>query len=73
MANILAVDDSPSMRQMITFTLKGAGYAVTEAEDGKDALAKAQSFKRRPGAHRRQHAEHGRPDARQGAAWTFDL
>ena len=45
MANILAVDDSPSMRQMITFTLKGAGYAVTEAEDGKDALAKAQSFK----------------------------
>ena len=26
MANILAVDDSASMRQMVAFTLKGAGH-----------------------------------------------
>jgi two-component system, chemotaxis family, chemotaxis protein CheY len=36
----LTVDDSKTMREMVTFTLKGAGFDVIEAEDGKDALAK---------------------------------
>ncbi|MCF8169219.1 MAG: response regulator [Rhodoferax sp.] len=39
---ILAVDDSPSMRKMVTFTLTGAGYQVVEAVDGIDAFEKAQ-------------------------------
>lgn len=43
MASILAVDDSTSMRQMVTFTLKGAGYEVTEAKDGQEALNLAKS------------------------------
>lgn len=42
---VLAVDDSASMRQMVAFTLKGAGYEVDEAEDGQQALNKAKSGK----------------------------
>ncbi|MFB9887570.1 response regulator [Balneatrix alpica] len=45
MYNILAVDDSASMRQMVAFTLKGAGYKVTDAVDGMDALSKAKTQK----------------------------
>jgi len=41
MPTILAVDDSASMRQMVSFTLKGAGYEVVEAVDGQDAFEKA--------------------------------
>lgn len=37
---IMTADDSASMRQMISFTLKDAGYEVIEAVDGHDALAK---------------------------------
>lgn len=37
---IMTVDDSASVRQMVSFTLKNAGYDVVEASDGKDALAK---------------------------------
>lgn len=40
---ILAVDDSASMRQMVRITLSGAGYQVTEAENGADGLAKAKA------------------------------
>jgi len=42
MHSILAVDDSASMRQMVSFTLKSAGYTVVEAVDGQDAYEKAQ-------------------------------
>lgn len=40
---ILTVDDSPSIRQMVAFTLKGAGYEVVEAVDGLDGLQKAKA------------------------------
>lgn len=38
---IMTVDDSASVRQMVGFTLREAGYDVIEAVDGKDALNKA--------------------------------
>ena len=37
---IMTVDDSRSVRQMVSFTLQQAGYEVLEAEDGSDALRK---------------------------------
>ena len=36
----LIVDDSPTMRQMVAFTLTNAGFTVIEAEHGKDAVNK---------------------------------
>jgi two-component system chemotaxis response regulator CheY len=35
---VLAVDDSKSLRQMVSFTLRGAGFDVVEAENGQEAL-----------------------------------
>lgn len=37
---IMTVDDSPSIRQMVGYTLRKAGHQVVEAADGCDALAR---------------------------------
>lgn len=37
---IMIVDDSASLRQVVSIALKGAGYETVEACDGKDALNK---------------------------------
>ncbi len=41
--SILSVDDSPTIRQMVKYSLEGAGYVVTEATDGQDGLNKAKA------------------------------
>lgn len=43
MKRILAVDDSSSVREMISFTLKKAGYDVVQANDGQDGLQRSAS------------------------------
>jgi len=40
---ILAVDDSPSMREMLAAVLRDSGYQVVEAEDGVKALEAAKT------------------------------
>ncbi len=37
---VMIVDDSASVRQVVAIALKGAGYDVVDACDGKDALTK---------------------------------
>ena len=43
MPKILSADDSTSIRQMVEFTLKGAGYEVAQAVDGAEALEMAKN------------------------------
>jgi two-component system chemotaxis response regulator CheY len=38
---ILTIDDSASIRQMVSLTLSSAGYTVLEAGDGEEGLAQA--------------------------------
>jgi len=45
MATILTVDDTASMRQMISFTLTSVGHDVIQACDGKEALELLQGKK----------------------------
>ena len=42
MKTIMTVDDSASLRQMVSFVLRDGGYDVVEAVDGLDALSKLQ-------------------------------
>jgi two-component system chemotaxis response regulator CheY len=39
----LIVDDSVTIRQMVAYTLKQAGFAVVEAVDGQDGLERLES------------------------------
>lgn len=45
MKNILAVDDSPTVRTSVEFALKGLGHKIVHAENGKDALDKYTELK----------------------------
>jgi two-component system, chemotaxis family, chemotaxis protein CheY len=40
----LSVDDSSTMRKIVSLTLKGAGHTVDEAENGLQALEKLKSL-----------------------------
>jgi two-component system OmpR family response regulator len=41
---VLVVEDEPDLRELLVKTLRGAGYAIDEASDGKEGLMKAQSW-----------------------------
>jgi two-component system chemotaxis response regulator CheY len=43
---ILIVDDSTSIRQVVAFTLKQAGFAVVEGSNGKEGLAQLEAVQR---------------------------
>ncbi len=42
---VLVVDDSALMRQMVSFTLRDAGFEVEEADNGEAALKKLDTHK----------------------------
>lgn len=42
---VMIIDDSATLRQVVSMTLKKAGYAPVEAHDGKDALSKLKGQK----------------------------
>jgi two-component system chemotaxis response regulator CheY len=43
MSQVLIVDDSRSIRELLTSVLAGAGYKVTSANDGQEGLDTAQT------------------------------
>ena len=43
MTKVLVVDDSNSIRQMVSFTLKSAGFTTVEGKDGLEGLSKAKA------------------------------
>lgn len=43
MKTVLTVDDSASIRQMVSFTLSEAGYNVIQASDGQEGLEKVKT------------------------------
>jgi len=45
MARILAVDDDPNIRQLVTHILTAAGFQVETAADGREALNKLETIK----------------------------
>ncbi len=45
MQTIMAVDDSESIRQMVSFSLKMKNYNVMEAENGREACKKMEQCK----------------------------
>jgi len=43
MPTVLIVDDSPTVREMVSEQLRMSGFKVIEAVDGEDAIAKVQA------------------------------
>ena len=42
---VMIIDDSPSIREVVGIALRGAGYKMLEACDGRDALDKLDGIK----------------------------
>ena len=42
--HVMTVDDSKTMRDMVAYTLRSAGFDVSQAEDGQKALAALRSI-----------------------------
>ncbi len=60
MKTVMTVDDSVSMRQMVSLVLRGGGYEVVEAVDGLDALSKLNGQELHLFPDRCEYAGHGR-------------
>jgi two-component system chemotaxis response regulator CheY len=57
MKAILTVDDSPSVRRMVAFTLWGAGNTVVQAVDDVDRVSEGACDQRPSGIDRSEHAQ----------------
>ena len=53
---VLAIDDSRTMRNLLNATLSSAGFEVELAEDGEDGLRRFDQIRSRCGDHGHQHA-----------------
>jgi len=47
MKYIMIVDDSPTIRTSVEYTIKDEGYAIEQAENGADALEKIENLRER--------------------------
>ena len=65
MKNVLVVEDSKAIRSMMRVSLEEAGFSVTEAGNGFEALKSLPTRHFRPDHHRHQHARHQRAGADQ--------
>ena len=64
---VLVVDDEPAIRDLLAEILRGSGFEVVTAKDGRNARESTSSESRRPDHHRSRHGRRRRDRTDPGA------